>query len=65
MWPALSFVLHTLFFSFTKLQDIYYSPSFPREEMHVRKLSLLPQDGELDGVQAELTLRHSPAALLE
>lgn len=46
MWPALSFVLHTLFFSFTRLQDIYYSPSFPREEMTCEEVkSLAPGRG--------------------
>lgn len=64
MWPALSFVLHTVFFTFTRLQGIYHYPGFPKEEMKCEQVkSFAPGRGA--GVQAELAPRQPPAALLE
>lgn len=57
MWPALSFALYTLFFTFTRLRDIYYYSSFLKKEMKCEKVkSLAPGRGA--GIQAELALRH-------
>lgn len=52
-WLARSFILHTLFLTFTTtLQGMYYYPSFPEEDMKCQEVnSLAPGDGA--GVQAQ------------
>lgn len=60
MWLALCFVLYTLLL--TALQDIYYYPSFPEEEVKRQKVELLTPRGEA-GVQAQLPSQYLTTAL--